>query len=275
LDRPVFFIHVLKTGGTTLVHQIRSNVPTEARYPFKGVDDNMVEAKLKTAVLLSQPLARLESVRAFHPHMPYCVAGVMPGDPATITIVREPVERVVSHLKRLAVRPEWRTDPETIYADPSMDWWLRDHQTRVFALSTEDCPLWDGYAQGLMSLGGGEELPHWPIDDARFEAARQNLATVDVIGLTEDFDGLFDTLERTWGWTIDRTRRRNESTDVPVAERLRGLPATPRVPVVSKSTRDVVVSEALREQIATDNAHDLALYEFARGLVAQREGAAY
>jgi len=270
-ERPYFFVHVLKTGGTSLVEQIRANVPHDARYPHRSQDPDMTRSKLMTGLLLAQPLERLEAVRAFHPHVPFCISQMLGVDPIILTILRDPVARVVSHLRRLAVRPDWEADAESVYANAALrDWWLVDHQTRVFSLTSDEHPAWDANIENLMSLWTEPRgLPQIPMDEDRLALAKANLERVDVLGLTDRFDDLLAELRARLGWSIVDGARRNEGAAPPVSARLRNGESGPEG-VARTPAADIEVSDSLRERIAADNQLDIALYEHARAVVRSR-----
>jgi len=85
----------------------------------------------------------------------------------------------------------------------------------------------------------------------QFERAKDRLASVDVVGLQEDFEPFCSELEDRFGWDLGE-------------------------PVVANDTPHEEVSNAFRARIAPDSALDVELYEFARDLVAnrRRDGAA-
>ena len=87
------------------------------------------------------------------------------------------------------------------------------------------------------------------IDDARFDLAKESLASVDVVGLTEAYGEFIDEIRSRFGWWpggVDVYRRENASRE--------GWTAEPE----------------LRARIAADNAYDVQLYEFAQELDPRR-----
>ena len=91
------------------------------------------------------------------------------------------------------------------------------------------------------------------VDAARLEVAKKQLATVDVIGFSEQYTEFIEELRHRYGWWpegLNTTARANESSegwDVPAA---------------------------LRKRIAADNAYDVELCEFAHELVRERKSRA-
>jgi hypothetical protein len=156
----------------------------------------------------------------------------------TLTVLREPVARTISVLKHFKrVEERFRPCPlEEIYGDRQIfRFFVENHQTKVFSLEAAD---------GEPAINCGLTL-----DDARFARACANLARVDVLGLTEAYDDFVGTARRRFGWWPD-------GVDLEIRTNL--------------STEDWDVAPAFRDRIASDNAYDVAFYEYARGLVRSR-----
>ena len=121
---------------------------------------------------------------------------------------------------------------ESIYEDrPIFRFFVENHQTKVFGLVPED---------NEVAINCG-----LTIDDARFARARDNLARVDVIGLTEAYDEFVAAVRGRFGWWPDGVDLRERA---------------------NVSTEDWDVEPAFRARIAADNAYDLELYEYAKRL---------
>ena len=84
------------------------------------------------------------------------------------------------------------------------------------------------------------------IDERRFAIAQQNLERLDVLGLTERFDLVLDTLKLRFGWVIEE-----EIPDRHIGIRFE-------------------VSDALRKRIEADQQVDIEFYEYARKLHERR-----
>jgi hypothetical protein len=114
---------------------------------------------------------------------------------------------------------------EAIYDDPILHaCFLRNHQSKIFALSQADNP--ETYRDLL------------EVDDRRLTMAKENLDRVDVVGVVERYDEFLRAVEARFGWRIDPSTR------------LRVGPAGD-------------VSDALRRRIRSDNEADLDFYEHA------------
>jgi hypothetical protein len=94
-----FFVHVQKTGGTTLWMHVRENFPIEAVYPNRFDDADLFSAYLDIDYITSLPPERVDRIRCFAGHVPYFVTELLGGNFVTMTVLRDPVERVLSFLQ--------------------------------------------------------------------------------------------------------------------------------------------------------------------------------
>jgi hypothetical protein len=102
---------------------------------------------------------------------------------------------------------------------------------KMFALTTDE--MTDGMLTAI------------DFTPAHLERAKQQLETVDVVGLQEDFEGFCEELERQFGWPLGP-------------------------PFYANRTSPVDVPSSFKARIAADNAMDVELYDFARELVQAR-----
>jgi hypothetical protein len=248
----VFFVHVMKTGGSTLKEALRATLDPAEVYP--GQDDltyrepgRLGFRHFTIAHLMSVPDERRRRIRLYMGHFPYVVRDLLGGDLVTLSVLRHPVERTISLLRQLKRGTTWvnatRRLPmssltlEEIYEHervyPRL---IRNHQTKIFSMTLADQP--EGYMQVI------------DIDEARLAHAKDNLAALEVLGLTERYDDFLDDVAARFGWHVGRDVRLNEA---PPGE--------------------APISDAFRRRIADDNAIDIDLYEHARALVDERRRA--
>jgi hypothetical protein len=238
-----FFVHVMKTAGTTFSRELKQQFPADTIYPCEGIDyesrtsATSLDSYIKIPRLLALTPERRAAVRVYTGHFPYWVCDAL--DPAlvTMTLLREPVERSLAalrHFKRDA--PNEGLSLEELYDNRAIfRFYVENYQTKVFSLTSGDKE--DAINCGLT------------IDDARFEAAKANLAAVDVVGLTEAYAEFIAEIRARFGWWpagVDVDRRENATRESWTAD------------------------DALRERIAVDNAYDIELYQYARELIASR-----
>jgi hypothetical protein len=233
-----FFVHVMKTAGTTFARQLRRQFPAEAIYPARGIDWESaadVEAYINIPRLLALTPERRSQIRVYTGHFPFMVRDLLDPGLVTLTVLREPIARTISVLKQFKRREErFREVPlEAVYDDrPIFRFFVENHQTKVFGLAPED---------NEVAINCGMD-----IDDARYARARDNLARVDAVGITEAYDDFVAEVRQRFGWWpagVDLTQRENVSTE------------------------DWDVAPSFRARIAADNRYDMELYEYARELI--------
>ncbi|MGI9601222.1 MAG: hypothetical protein ACR2QE_05025 [Acidimicrobiales bacterium] len=237
-DPVFFFIHVMKTAGGSFRNQLLSTFGRHASYPDWSLDAGMANVELATLDAVDDD--RFGGLRAFSGHFPYLASTRVEqrlGRPVTrLTILRHPVDRTVSLLGDMR---HWNDDTrgrsvEQLYDDPMLNaMFVADHQTKIFALTEADDP--PNYMHGLT------------IDDHRLALAQERLATVDVVGLREDYNRFVAEVRSRYQWS---------TADFPDRHLARG--------------ETFEVSQAFRDRIAEDNRHDMAFYDYAVQLVTER-----
>lgn len=246
---PLFFVHIMKTAGTNLKWRFHQTFRTEEVYPNHVDDEALVQANTLIDYLVNIPAARKQRTRAFAGHFPY-VAVEMLGIPChTITFVREPVDRVVSHLRQVRRnKTGWQRfspdledvdDPtfQQLYDDPFLrPRFFIDHQVRIFSMGLEDDP------KTYVDL--------FDVNERRLEIAKQNLAKIDDIGLTSEYAAFEAHLGEQHGLATKEMPRLQAAPD-----------------------DDLQVPDDLRERIEAENSLDIAFYEHALGLVEERRSA--
>jgi hypothetical protein len=228
-----FFVHLQKTGGTALFQRLRDAFGDAAVYPTPQ-DKGEVAAVLDLRHLVERLRTDHGSIQVITGHFPYCTAEVLDLPLRTFTVLRDPVERTLSVLrKRQAADAQYLgQDVETIYADPALAAVVRNHMVKMLSLTPDEI--------GPTPLTLAVDL-----DDAHLERALANLERIDVVGLQEHFDEFCALLEETFGWDLGPPRFANRTVR-------RAVP------------------DGLREQIRADNAMDCLLYEHAVRLVERR-----
>jgi hypothetical protein len=229
-----FFVHLQKTAGTTLFRRLKHHFGAAAVYPMPQYQGE-VGATIDVDLLVERFARHRNEIRLVTGHFPLCTTELLDADFATFTLLREPVERVLSFLRhQRAVDPKYAdASLEEIYAQPLLrDGLARNHMVRMLSLTTDE-----------MTNGALTEVV---VDEARVERAQANLAErIDVAGIQEAFEPFCDALANRFGWQLGPAH-------------------------VANSTEIIVVDDGLRRQIAADNAADIALYGFAVDLWAQR-----
>ncbi len=222
-SRPYFFVHVMKTAGTTLNRHVAANFSRDEIYPGAADEtgtDYWVLGKLRRAIDEDDG-----SIGIWTGHFPAFVVDLVP-DAVSITVLREPVARIISLLRDYQRGDMKEMSIEQIYDDPEVfERTVHNHQTKVFSTTEAD-----GVAAWADPIDVGEK---------RLAAAKSRLSSFDVVGVQEQFGDVLGCLEHRWGWTIE---------DLDPAR-------------VGDAAPDV--SDAFRRRIATDNELDLELYAHA------------
>ena len=232
----LFFIHVMKTGGTTFRRHLEAQLGADRVYPMPDSDDRFA-AYTSVGRLRELPERHWHRVDAVAAHLPFFASTVLDRPFVTATILRDPVERTVSHLKNCQQHdPSYRGWPlEKIYDDP----WLfplqfHNHQVRFFALRASD--------------GADNFFEPIAIDDDRLRQALDNIASIDLLGVHDRYDEFVDTVHRRFGWE----RRAS------VSNWLVSGPAD--------------VPDRLLDRIRQDNAADIEFFEQVSELQRSRSG---
>lgn len=254
-EPPILVIHVMKTGGTTIMRNLRETYDLEQIYPYAPVDLRHVDGELdighhlSVPYLRSLPPERRTAIRVYIGHFPYVVRELLGFETRAATVLRDPVERTISMLRQIKRKQPWEDDPgerrplaarslAEVYEHPFVfEPLVHNHQTKIFSMAPADDP--HTYMDVI------------DVDGDRLARAKAHLAEVEVLGLQERYDEFLDEAEAVFGWTIVRGARKNAT------------PAESATPV----------DPALRRRIEADNALDLELYAHAVELVEARRRA--
>ena len=227
-DETAIFLHIPKTAGTTLHRIIDRQYPPEARHWITRHDVG-VEAFKRL------PLSHRAALRMVRGHIPFGVHEYIPRPARYWTILRRPIERLISYYYFVQREPEHYLYD---YANtPGMT--LRRYLEERVSLQT------DNFQTRLIS-GIWTDVGYGECDEATLGLAKKNLEEhFALVGLTERFDESLMLLKRTFGWGDVFYKRRNVTEGRPRRE---ALPA---------------------ETVAVLRAHnqlDLELYAFAKEL---------
>jgi len=226
-----FFLHVMKTGGATFRQHVVNNFGPGEVYPDPAFETNMFVANTRIEYLRNLAPERKVQIRAYTGHFPFLCVDLLGIPLVTLTLLREPVARTLSYLRHCKRYHEnqHHLSLEEIYDDPFVNsLFIRNHQAKLFCLDPSDEPV--TYMHVV------------DVDDARLALAKANLARVDLIGFTDDYDAFIDAMRARFGWRFGA------------------------VPPLHVSDEAWPASDDLKARIAADNAADIAFYEFARGL---------
>lgn len=232
----VIGLHIPKTGGMTLRTFVVPNFQSDHFFEIAG--GRYVE-RLEELRLLDD--AKKASLRLVLGHLPYGVHEWLPRPCRYFTMLRDPVDRVLSHYYYVLEQPTHPLHERVVSSSMSLEEYVTSGLSAE--LSNGQTRLLCGWPE-IDSLRGDGECTQ-----AVFEAARKNLEQVAAVGLMEEFNRSLELYRTTFGWAKQPIQRRNVTK--------------------KRSAVDSHSAETLRV-IRDRNSFDLALYEHARQLFASQ-----
>jgi Sulfotransferase family len=223
-----FFMHIPKTAGSTLFRRLIRH-HGDALYPLP-FDRGNVDAAIDVDYMEDRFRSFGEQIRVIVGHFPLCLGERLGVPLTTFTVLRDPVERTLSFLRKRQLEDgQYQGWPlEDLYADPYLLHGLI-HNYMVKALTLTVDEMRDGVRTMV------------PYDEARLAQAKHNLVhRIEMFGLQEDFEDFCGQLAERFGWDLGDSE------------------------VVANRTAPVETSREFRERIAYDNAFDVKLYNFAK-----------
>jgi Galactose-3-O-sulfotransferase len=228
-----FFVHLQKTAGTALFIRMRAHFGEQAVYPMPEYEQD-VNTSFLVDLMVERFQAHRDEIQVVVGHFPLAAADLLDVPTTCFTVLRDPVQRVVSSLREQRARaPQFRTASwEAIYDDPwRREWLLTNHMARMLGQSVEE-------------LRASQVGP----DDLNLERAKVALVErIDLFGFQEQFDEFCTRLAARYGWDLGET-------------------------VVANASPPAEVPERLLERIRTDNWADVELYAFAQALAGREHG---
>lgn len=223
------FVHIPKTGGTTLNSMLAHQYPAAQAYEImmRGMSATAAAPLISFSKIrrLKRTL-RSRQMRVIHGHFDLSLGPLMPDGAQFFTFLRNPVDRAISHYFH------YRNNP----SDP------------IHALAMRaDLKEWVT-ASGLVEMDNGQTRrlagemgrPVGTVTQEMLERAKTNLKKFAVVGLTERFEESQVLLRHAFSWPVCRYPARN------VGERQAG-------------GFDIDMLDAIRRH----NRFDLELYAFA------------
>jgi Galactose-3-O-sulfotransferase len=223
-NRCIIFLHLPKTAGETLRRTLRWKYGSEMLY---------LHTLTEPAESLEEvPLSKRQNARVLTGHLYYGVHEYIPQRCEYITLLRDPVARVISFYYYILGRTDHYRHKELVRSGMSLEEFVRSSPER--GIENDQTRMLSGRGAGELDAGnlGREAL----------DEAKRNLERFLVVGLTERFDESFIMIRRALGWKLPLYLTKNVST--------RPKPAS------------ATAVELIRER----NQLDLELYDYARGL---------
>jgi hypothetical protein len=195
-NKAVIFLHIPRVGGTTLKTIMRRQY--DRRFVYEGVHNALPEFK----GLDESARAKIQVLEG---HMPFGLHAFLPQPATYVTLLREPVDRVISiyyyvlrsprHYAHAQVSAQ-QIDLET-FVSGEIAKGVDNGQTRLIS-GVGSTPDFDGCSRETLEL------------------AKKNLREhFSVIGLTKKFDETLILLKRTLGWGLPFYTRKNITRERP------------------------------------------------------------
>jgi hypothetical protein len=228
-EQAVVFLHVLKTAGTTLHRIIERQYRPEQTYSVGLVEGESL------AGLAELSETRRAKIRMLRGHMGFGVHRFLPGPSTYVTILRDPVERVISYYYFVLRTPDHYFHHALTSGDVGLKAFIRD-KMHVMADNAQTRTI-----SGVWQKPGFGECTQQTLETAK-RHLRQHFA---IVGLTERFDETLLLLRRGFRWRNVFYTRHNVTSDRPRRDEL------------SPSTLDALVEA---------NRLDIELYRYAAEL---------
>jgi hypothetical protein len=236
----VIFLHIPKTAGTTLRQIVRRQYPAESIFTFDETHRFDDFQRLRDA--------QKAEIRLLGGHMIFGLHRFMPGPSTYFTVLREPVERVISDYYFVRNTPVHHHYDFITSRNLSLEEFIESGEARIMTDNGQTRSLSDEWWN----------LPFGECTEKVLEQAKKNLREYfAVVGLIERFDETLLMLKRAFGWQNVYYARVNVNPSRPTKDEL------------PQTTLDL---------IAEQNWLDLHLYEYAKELFeeqVQRQGSLF
>lgn len=200
---PVLFLHPMKCGGTALAQGL-----SKLADPWPRILDAWVDQ------LVCFPRPMLANVKLLTGHLPYGAVEVLPANAKTLTVVREPVGRTLSHFTHLRTHGgEAELTLERFVRDPAWHRHWVDYQARQLAADVPVGAAWAGdWTTRLQDLVDGLVLP----DDELRERSLARLAAVDLVGVNDDLLAVVRAVAELWEKPAPAALERENTSTAPL-----------------------------------------------------------
>jgi Sulfotransferase family len=247
-----FFVHIPKTGGSTLRRRLIHHFGETAVYPTGLDGTDPLRPYLFVDHLLERLAARGDQIRVITGHFPLCTTELIDGRLTTLTLLRDPVDRTLSYLRyrREGEGPDQGKALGEIYeAAAPFRKLASNHMTRLLSFTRAEMAQMSKLFSRTLAGKATPNAASVEPDRDHLERAKQRIAELDAVGLQEDFEDFCDELGARFGWDLGE-------------------------PVRVNTTAPVEASDGLRARIADDNPFDVELYEFTKRLLLDRRQSA-
>ena len=241
MSRRFFYVHVQKAAGTELRERLKRHYAPEQLYPDPSDGDVFAVApQVSVRQLLARWAVRGDQIEVITGHFPYCTTELLGAEFMTLSVLREPVARTLSHLRHhRRMNPDTHDLPlEAIYDDVFKPALFANHMVKMLSLTPEEIAWAAEHDRWAMVM-------NVDLDRERLERAKHNVAALDELGLHDRFDEFCERVQARFGWQLG-------------------------APLYANRTPQEEAPESLRARIAADNALDVELFHHASELYRER-----
>lgn len=244
-DDVLFFLHIPKTGGISMQTILESHFESEEICPL-----HTFATREKFEQYPPEHQARWRLVRG---HMRYGsfspVYRFVTQNPICVTVLREPIKRVVSEYRHILRHPQNWLHEEFVNQQVSLKEYVTNPKYAYLATNYQTFML-TGTIRGSLFMDRTKDREPLLSDAARLALAKQRLEQYAFVGLTEQYEASVALLAFTFDWEPPQ-----------------------EIPYLNTAPTKTVLDEldaATRAALVACNALDLELYRFAEALFAER-----
>ena len=243
-DSVLFFLHVPKTAGTTLYTIIERQFGPEEIYPIIGPDLAASIAQFKSADASAK-----RGIRLVRGHMPFGLHQFIDRPATYVTMLRDPIDRVVSDFYYVFQTPDHPLYEEI--TSGGMDIATYFESRAALHEGNDQTRLLSGVESVNRRILEGADtrriaVEQAPVTHETLTIAQQNLATHFIsVGISERFDESVLLLREAMGWRNVFYLRRNITRRRPA---VRDLPAQTISTLRKHYSIDIELYEDARER---------------------------
>jgi hypothetical protein len=249
-NKLLYFLHIPKTAGTSFTDFIKSQFA-----PFESNSSTYIEHLIKT------PPEEVAKYKLIAGHFLYNVDDFVKRELVYITMLRDPVQRTISHFAQIRRSPGHRG--YDVIKSQSLLEFVRDPQAQLYAnlqtryigLDTNFFELAASFDNTLYQRFDLQQPadPHSPngyLDPTLLERAQERMSKFAFVGIAERFDESLELLSATFGWVP------------PVASKV--------INFGTNRPHEDEVSQEVIDVIRENNKLDIALYEMGKQMFVER-----
>ncbi|MEM7556810.1 MAG: sulfotransferase family 2 domain-containing protein [Cyanobacteria bacterium P01_A01_bin.84] len=241
LDKSVIFLHIPKVGGTTLNKIIARQYKPDSIYRIRTDSRKRIQDCVDEFKIL--PVTEKEGIKVIMGHMGFGIHSFLPQPSVYITLLRNPVERVISYYYYVLRKSNHYLHPlvtskkmsleDCILSEVSTE--LNNSQTRTIAATNGD---------------KDSPIPFGKCDIEMLDKAKKNLREHFIgVGLVESFDKSLLLFKKLLNWNNILYIKRNVTKDRPLKSDL---------------------SQETLNLIKRQNEFDIELYKYASKLFSEQ-----